>query len=70
MAAIDQQPAFGAAHLDGGAGDAWRERRFERRREFGRIFQQHVDRVGRGAAVLIVVDAARRAAADRDCPGP
>ena len=57
--AIDPQAALGAAQLHGVPGDAGNQRGFERGRELRRVFQQHVDGVGRGAAVLVIVDAAQ-----------
>ncbi len=57
-AAVDEQFAFGAAHFDAVTGDAGDERGFEGRGPSGGILQKNVDRVGRGTAVRVGVDAA------------
>jgi len=58
MPAVDVEPSLGAAHLDRGSSDARSQRGLKRGREFGGIFQKHVDGVGRRAAIFVVIDAA------------
>src|ERR1017187_1874055 len=64
-AAVDPEPPLGTAEFNRGAGDAGNQRSFEGGGELLRVLQQHVDGVGRGAAILIVVDAARRLGGNR-----
>jgi len=57
LAAIDEELTFSAADFDTFAADAWGECGFKGGSPLGGIFEKHVDGVGCGAAVFVLIDA-------------
>jgi hypothetical protein len=53
---IDPKSAFCAADFESGAGNSGRECGLECRREFRRVFEQHIDSIRSGASILVSVD--------------